>query len=306
MTPMMKRRLTAVLKVLFTCTLAVLAVVVLWRLYMFYTYAPQTRDGKIRADVVPLAADISGRVEAVYVRDNQTVHKGDLLFSIDKERLKNALKQSEAALLRAKSFMEAADRESERYNVIEEGVVSKQEQDDRKSAAEQACADYEQAVADRDLAKLNLERSDVYSPVNGIVTNFSLRPGVYATAGQPVMTLVDTDSFYIVGYFEETKLRHIRMDMPASIRVMGESRDIRGHVVGLAAGIADSEYQTASDTLLPDVNPTFNWVRLAQRIPTRIAIDHVPKGLTLVAGRTVSVTLQDEPAEKIPQLAQSD
>ncbi len=299
----MKRHITAVLKVLFTCVLAALAVVVLWRLYDYYTYAPQTRDGKIRADIVPLAADVSGRVEAVYVRDNQTVRKGDLLFSLDKERLKNALAQSEAVLAHAKSALGAAERESDRYNKIEEGVVSKQEQDDRTSAAEQARANYEQAVADRDLAKLNLERSDVYSPVNGIVTNFSLRPGVYATTGQPVMTLVDTDSFYIVGYFEETKLKHIRMNMPASIRVMGESQDIRGHVVGLAAGIADSEYQTESHTLLPDVNPTFSWVRLAQRIPTRIAIDKVPEGLTLVAGRTVSVTLQDDTAIEGPRIA---
>lgn len=276
-------------------TLAVVAVAgfVLSQLYDHYTYAPQTRDGKIRADVVPLAADVSGRVEAVHVRDNQSVHKGDVLFTVDRVRLRNALAQADAALVTARTAVKAADREDRRYRLLD-GIVSGQEKDDRAAEAEGAHARLGEALANRDLARINLERSVVRAPVNGVVTNFSLRPGTYANAGQPVMALVDSDSFYVAGYFEETKLARIRPGAGATIRVMGEDRPLKGHVEGQSAGIDDRERTTASGTMLANVNPTFSWVRLAQRVPVRIAIDKIPAGLSLVAGRTVTVTLDEE------------
>lgn len=83
------------LKNVLTLALAALAALVLWHLYDYYTYAPQTRDGKLRADVVPLAADVSGRVDSVAIHDGQVVEKGQLLFTIDKVRLRNALAQAE-------------------------------------------------------------------------------------------------------------------------------------------------------------------------------------------------------------------
>lgn len=279
-----------VLKVLFTLALACLGALVLWHLYDYYTYAPQTRDGKIRADVVPLASDVSGQVTSVYVRDNQVVRKGQLLFLIDRERLANALARADAAVGTAHANMAAAERENLRYRGLA-GVVSGQDIDTHRSAAEEARASYNQALADRDLARINLKRAEVRAPVNGIITNFSLRPGAYATASQPVMAIVDSDSFYVAGYFEETKLAHVHDGSRVTIRVMGEDRPIEGHVAGLAAGIDDRERTTASGTLLANVNPTFSWVRLAQRVPVRIAIDRVPRGLTLIAGRTVTVTL---------------
>lgn len=266
------------------------AVLVFWQLYNYYTYAPQTRDGKIRADVVPLAADVSGRVEQVHVRDNQVVKRGEILFTIDHVRLRNALQQTEAAVATARATLNAAERENRRYQGLAD-IVSGQQRDDRRSAAEEARARYAQAIADRDLARINLERAEVRAPVNGIVTNFSLRPGAYATAGQPVMALVDSDSYYVAGYFEETKLSHIHPGARVTIRVMGEDRPLSGHVEGRSAGIDDRERTTASGTLLANVNPTFSWVRLAQRVPVRIAIDKVPPGIDLIAGRTVTVSL---------------
>ena len=282
--------LLRLLKPLLTLLVVLIAMLVLWHLYSYYTYAPQTRDGKIRADVVPLAADVSGRVEEVHVRDNQAVHKGDLLFTIDRVRLRNALAQAEAAVATAQATLSAAERENRRYQGLAD-IVSGQQRDDRRSQAEEARARYAQAIADRDLARINLERSAVRAPVNGIVTNFSLRPGAYATAGQPVMALVDSDSYYVAGYFEETKLSHVRPGAHATIRVMGEDQPLSGHVEGRSAGIDDRERTTAAGTLLANVNPTFSWVRLAQRVPVRIAIDKVPSGIDLIAGRTVTVTL---------------
>jgi RND family efflux transporter MFP subunit len=285
-----QQRAIQLFKVVFTLALACIGALVLWHLYDYYTYAPQTRDGKIRADVVPLAADVSGQVAAVYVRDNQAVRRGQLLFLVDRERLANALVRADAAVDTAKANMVAAEREDRRYRALV-GVVSTQDVDTRRSSAESARASHRQALADRDLARINLTRAEVRAPVNGTITNFSLRAGTYATASQPVMAIVDSDSFYVAGYFEETKLGQIHDGSRVTIRVMGEDRPIRGHVAGLAAGIDDRERTTASGTLLANVNPTFSWVRLAQRVPVRIAIDRVPKGLTLIAGRTVTVTL---------------
>ena len=277
-------------KPVLTLLVVLVAVFVLWRLFNYYTYAPQTRDGKIRADVVALASDVSGIVEEVHVHDNQVVHKGDLLFTVDRVRLRNALKRADAAVATARSTLATAQREDRRYRSLAD-VVSGQDRDTRHSAVEDARTQYAQVVADRELAQINLDRSAVLAPVNGIVTNFSMRPGTYATAGAPVMALVDSDSFYVAGYFEETKLASIHPGAAVTIRIMGEDRTLAGHVEGQSAGIDDRERTTAAGTLLANVNPTFSWVRLAQRVPVRIAIDSVPPGVALIAGRTVTVAL---------------
>ncbi|WP_263596302.1 HlyD family secretion protein [Pandoraea terrae] len=273
-----------------TVLLALLAAWTLWQLYAYYTYAPQTRDGRLRADTIPLAADVSGRVEAVMVHDNQVVHRGQTLFVIDTVRLTNDLAEAEAAVATAQAQLASAQREDKRYRALAD-VVAPQEVDTRRSAVEEARARHAQALASRDRARINLERARVVAPVNGIVTNFSLRPGAYATAGQPVMALLDRDSFYVSGYFEETKLARMRPGMPALVRLMGEDRSLHGHVEGVSAGIEDRERTTAPGMLLANVNPTFSWIRLAQRVPVRIALDEVPPDVTLVAGRTVTVSL---------------
>lgn len=280
----------SLLKTTLTVIIASMGALVLWYLYNYYTYAPQTRDGKIRADVVSLAADVSGRVEAVYVRDNERVERGDLLFAVDKVRLTNALEQAQAAVATAQAIRNAAERESRRYATLG-NAGSKQQRDEWQSKAEQAEAQYAQALANQKLARINLERAEVRSPVNGVVTNFSLSPGDYATAGQPLMALIDSDSFYVAGYFEETKLARIHPGAHAILHVMGEDQPLSGHVESLSAGIEDRERTASSNTLLANINPTFSWVRLAQRVPVRIAIDEVPQDLELIAGRTVTVTL---------------
>lgn len=278
------------LKPFLTLLAVLLAIFVLWRLFSYYTYAPQTRDGKIRADVVALGSDVSGVVEEVHVHDNQVVHKGDLLFTVDRVRLRNALKRADAAVATARSTLATAEREERRYRNLAD-VVSGQDRDTHRAQAELARDQYAQVVADRELAQINLDRSAVLAPVNGIVTNFSMRPGTYASAGAAVMALVDADSFYVAGYFEETKLARIVPGAAVTIHVMGEERPLAGHVEGRSAGIDDRERTTAAGTLLANVNPTFSWVRLAQRVPVRIAIDAVPTGFALIAGRTATVTL---------------
>jgi len=168
--------------------------------------------------------------------------------------------------------------------------VSKQQVDAAISAQAQAKAAYQQAVVDRDIAKLNLDRSEVRASVNGPMTNFELRPGVYVTAGKGVAALIDADSLHVDGYFEETKLSMIHIGDRAAVHLMGESADLIGHVEGIAGGIEDHD-RSSGASLLANVNPTFSWARLAQRMPVRIALDSVPAGVQLIAGRTATVVI---------------
>ena len=148
-------------------------------------------------------------------------------------------------------------------------------------------------MADRDLAKLNLARSEVRASVNGRITNMDLRPGAYVSVGHGVLALIDTDTLRVEGYFEETKLPRIRIGDPATIRLMGETTALSGVSESIAGGIADRE-RSAGANLLANVNPTFSWVQLAQRVPVRIVLDHVPDDVKLDVGRTATVSINPQ------------
>jgi RND family efflux transporter MFP subunit len=267
-----------------------IAAVIGWQLWIYYLEAPWTRDGRVRADVVQVAADVPGLVSDVLVHDNQVVKKDEILFRIDPTRFQIALRDAQASVDSKLAAEQEAERETTRYNRLNALSVSEEQQQQRSTAAAEANAAYQQALASRDVAALNLARSQIRAPVNGFVTNFDLRPGDYVDVGKPLFALIDSDSFHVDGYFEETKLPRIKIGDPARVYLVGESATIEGHVESIAGGIADRERQGSSD-LLANVNPTFSWVRLAQRVPVRIALDHVPPGVRLVTGRTATVVV---------------
>ncbi|MCK8783123.1 HlyD family secretion protein [Roseomonas sp. NAR14] len=279
-------------RILFTLVFVALAGFVGWNLWDYYMLAPWTRDGRVSAEVVGVAPDVSGIVTEVLVRDNQTVQRGQPLFRIDRDRFALALQQAEAVVAGRQAAHDRAQRDLVRYRALDQTAVSVQRQEQAISDAAVAAAALQQAVADREVARLNLQRSEVVASVNGTISNLALRPGDYVPAGRAVLALVDADSFHVSGYFEETKLPRIHPGAPATIRLMGETALIRGHVESIAGGIVDRERGEGTN-LLANVNPTFNWVRLAQRIPVRIALDEVPPGIRLVAGRTATVTVTD-------------
>jgi RND family efflux transporter MFP subunit len=278
------------IRLMVTLVIVTIAGLVAWQLWIYYMEDPWTRDGTVRADTVALAPDVSGPVVQIFVQDNQPVHTGDPLFQIDPIRFKLAIAQAQASVIKTRAAMQNAQRTASRYASLSANAVSGQSRDTTNSTAMQAEADYDEAQADEAIAELNLARTTVRATVNGIITNFSMRPGDYVSAGNAVLALVDSDSIYVDGYFEETKLRHIAIGDPAQVTLLDGSPPIAGHVVGIAAGIADGE-RIANPTLLADVNPTFTWVRLARRIPVRIALDHIPAGTTLVAGMTCTVSI---------------
>ena len=324
----------SLLRFLITAVVVVIALLLGHALWRHYLYAPWTRDGRVRAEVVRIAPDVSGLVTRVAVLDNQAVHKGDLLFTIDPDRYKYAVAQAEANLAAAtasaraaganinaalaaaaarKTEFEMRQEQATRRQQLSD-VIAKEARTDAASAAEAARASWQQAQASGsqasaareqaqaaveqaqvalDTARLNLSRTEVRAPVDGYVTNLDIRVGDYAAVGSPRLALIDSHSYYIYGYFEETKLPQLRVGDPVDIRLMAGGVHLKGSITGIARGIGDRDNPTGSD-LLSNVNPTFNWVRLAQRVPVRIAIDtdHVPADLVLAAGMTATIEVQ--------------
>jgi RND family efflux transporter MFP subunit len=263
-------------------------------MWQAYVEAPWTRDGTVRAYVVTKAPEVSGRIVGLPVIDNQFVHKGDPLMVIDPTNYAIAVRLAEAAVQQAKSTMENSQREAERRRELPLSAVTVEQQQTYASHAVVAEAQYNQAVANLDQARVNLDRSVIRSPVNGWVTNLLVQRGDYATEGQNVISITDADSFWVDGYFEETNLDRIHVGDPATIKLMGYPQTLRGHVASIARAISVANAQPNGQGVAT-VNPIFTWVRLAQRIPVRIHIDKVPPGVTLVAGMTATVQIDSPP-----------
>jgi multidrug resistance efflux pump len=267
-------------------------------LWIHYNEDPWTRDGRLRADVVEVSPDVDGLVTEVRVKDGQVVRAGEVLVVLDRVRYELAARQAEAAVAADVAALMQARRENRRNRALGTLVTTEQGEEGASKVAE-LTAQLQGAQVERDLARLNLERTTVRATVNGVVTNLELQPGDYASAGHQVLAIIDTDAIYVDGYFEETKLPLIRVGDRATVHLMGVSSILRGHVETIAAGIDDRERNASGDDLA-NVNPTFSWVRLAQRIPVRIELDHIPPGIRLIAGRTATVVI-DIPRTRPPE-----
>ncbi|QGZ61135.1 efflux RND transporter periplasmic adaptor subunit [Paraburkholderia acidisoli] len=273
-----------------TALIFVVAILIGRVLWVHYMDEPWTRDGRVRADVVNIAPDVSGAVVDLPVRDNQFVHKGDLLMQIDPSHYQIAVEQAQAAVAARKAELTMRLDDAKRRADMDSEVVSQENRENASHTANSAQAQYQQAIAALDAAKLNLDRTRVISPVDGYVTNLQVFKGDYATGGQAKLAVVDSHSFWVYGYFEETKLPHVKIGDKADIKLMSGGT-LEGHVESISRGIYDRD-NPQSKELLADVNPTFNWVRLAQRVPVRIHIDKVPDDMILSAGTTCTVVVK--------------
>ena len=290
--PLLLSMIRTTLRVGITLAMVLAAVVLggaLWRTYMV---APWTRDGRVRAYVVDVASEVPGTVTQVLVHDNQLVRRGDVLFVIDPVRFRLAIASAQANVETAKEDLNLRQSDAKRREGLR-GIVSSEERERFTSTAATAQATVDAAQAQLDVAKLNLQRATLYAPVNGYVTNLLLRAGDYVTAGQPRIAVLDADSYWVYGYFEETKINGVHVGDAARIKLMGYPQVIAGHVDSIARGIQDQN-GTTDRIGLQDVNPVFTWVRLAQRIPVRVHIDHVPDGILLAAGMTCSISVGKE------------
>lgn len=333
MTSLNLRKIIRPLGFLIVAILAVLAMMHIWNYYNAEPWTRDGRIRgdviQVSSDVSGLITEVLVQDNQT-VRKGQVLFKIDVARqTLDVEQAKSdlakakaSLAAAEAALLQAKANIVKsqantllADKNASRYSDLMNGAISKQEQDQifaqkdqshaehaqMQAALEQAKANIAQqkalievATSNLHLAQLNLDRSEVVAPANGTLSNFELKEGNYVKVGQAVAALVDREQLYVVGYFEETKLNKIFVGAPASIQLMGDSNKLKGHVQGIASGIEDRE-RTSSTGLLANVNPTFSWVRLAQRVPVKIVLDEISENeLAFVAGRTVTVHILED------------
>lgn len=284
------------LPILATLAVAGVAAAAVWLLWQNYMESPWTRDGTVRAYVVTIAPEVSGRITELAVKDNQLVRKGDLLMKIDPGDYQTAVELSKAVVDQAQADFENKKAEAARRLKLSNLSTTAEEQQTYVTRADMAAATIEQQRANLDRANLNLERTEIRSPVNGWVTNLLVRQGDYATTGQTALSIIDSDSFWVDGYFEETAIPLIRDGDPAKIWLLGYKQMLSGHVDSVAHGIVVSN-ATPGKSGLATVNPIFTWVRLAQRVPVRVHIDDIPSDVKLAIGMTATIEVEPKATE---------
>ncbi|MFM5510035.1 efflux RND transporter periplasmic adaptor subunit [Aeromonas rivipollensis] len=280
----------ATLKYFSTLLVCALALVSLWWLWNYYMQGPWTRDGKVRAELVSITPEVSGKIVSIWIKDNQLVKKGDVLFSLDPVPYRIALDNANAALAKAKSDLDKAEHEARRRQGLSRTVISAEAIDESRLNAQAMKAAYQVAQANLEQARWSLARTEVHAASDGYITNLQARVGNYASAGVPLVALVDIHSFYVQGYFEETKLGHIAPGKPARMVLYSGEQALKGEVESIGRAIHDQSLE-GSEGLLLDVKPNVPWVRLAQRVPVRIKLLEVPPGLALIAGTTCTITI---------------
>ncbi|HAJ91388.1 MAG TPA: efflux transporter periplasmic adaptor subunit [Gammaproteobacteria bacterium] len=280
------------MRYLITLGAVVVAGMVLAGMFREYLFQPWTRDGHVRAQIIKITPRVGGPIVELPLHDNQLVAKGDLLFRIDPRTYKLAVEQAEAKLKQAQASELVKQDQAKRARDLsrkDKGAISEQALVRKENNLLVATADVDVAVANLHAAKLDLEFTEVRAPVDGYVTNLLLRYGSQTVANQPALALIDINSFWVHGYFKETQIEHIRPDNKVVIKLMTwPDAPLEGIVESMGWGIAQQDGAPAAD-LLPAINPSFDWIRLAQRIPVRIRLTHVPEEVDLRVGTTASV-----------------
>lgn len=268
--------------------------------YKAYFHNPWTRDGMVQADIVEVAARLSGPVKFVHVRDNQLVQAGDPLFDLDDRVARVAVDKAEAALLRkqaqARSARDRAERDAKQHRISPRAVSSEVVQ---QSLDGLLSAEADVAVAQAQLAqvRLDLAFTRVVAPVAGYVINLAVQPGTMSTAFRPLMALINIDTFRVDAFFRETQIRDFRPGDRALVTLMTYSGEpLEAVVESIGRGIARSNGSTGRQ-LLPEVSPTFEWIRLAQRIPVRLRFERLPPDIALRVGTTASVLVRARPVD---------
>lgn len=279
---------------LITLLLFVAAGSVVYSYYQSYTSNPWTRDGQVSAYIVSITPRVTGQIIKIHVDDNSQVSKGDLLFEIDPSIYRAAYNKALATQKQALALLAKAKNEEQRAASLEKrtpGAVPVLTLNNLSNAVETSSANVQVAKANVEEAHLNLEFTKVYAPTNGYITNFNLRVGSQVVANSPVVALIDEDSFWIEGYFKETDLVGVNPQDKAFVTLMMHNNVLlKGHIKSIGFGIAKQDGSTGND-LLPNVNPNFQWIRLAQRIPIKVKLDNVPEDLQLRVGMTASIKI---------------
>lgn len=274
--------------------------VIAWYAYQSfeqYLNNPWTRNGQVRGHVIQVSPRVSGMVTHIAVIDNQFVKAGELLFEIDKEPFEIAIAQAKANLERSKISSGTAKIEFERLSDIykkDKGAVSQKDLNRRESNYQESLSAIDVASENLRAAKLNLAYTKVHASVDGYVSNVDFQIGSQAIANNPIIALVDSNSFWVFGYFRESQIGRFKIGDPAKVTLMAyPDQPIQGKVESLGWGIAPSDGNTGYN-LLPSIKPVFQWIRLAQRIPVRIKLEKIPANVELRFGLTASVMITSD------------
>ena len=272
----------------------VAAALAAWK-YWDYITNPWTRDGQVRAQVIQVTPRVSGPIVNLPIEDNRFVKAGDLLFKIDPRTFQAAVDQARADLQQAQVEADDAKEEADRARNIrrmDKGAMSAQQLERKENDQRSAEAAVLGARAALEQAQLDLEFTEVKAPVDGYVTNLNLRLGSQAVANQPTLALIDADSFWVHGFFRENHIEGIGAGDRAVITLMSyPDRPLEGLVDSLGWGIFQQDGSSGAN-LLPDISPTFQWIRLAERVPVRVHLVDVPDDIELRVGTTASVLVR--------------
>ncbi|WP_404320195.1 biotin/lipoyl-binding protein [Malaciobacter canalis] len=288
---MQKNKIIKLIRYTITFTIVTIAIILSITLWHNYVDLPWTRDGKIRADITLIAPDVSGIVTKVYVKDNQYVKKNDKLFEIDKKRFEaNVLRQQSLVEIKKVNYLKKKAQYDKRVKA-KDSIIPKDIKDNAKYDLLMAKEELNETKAKLDLLKLDIKRSTVLASTSGWVNNLLLKEGDFIKIGESHLSILNENSFWVYGYFEENKISKINIGDSSTMNPLGTDIILKGHVQSIANGITDRGNEVGKG-LLANVNPSFTWVRLAQRIPVRIAIDKIPKNYTLRAGTTCTIEIK--------------
>ncbi|HCW99307.1 MULTISPECIES: p-hydroxybenzoic acid efflux pump subunit AaeA [Pantoea] len=285
----MKSLIRKIARYAITILLVIIAVVIIFRAWVFYTESPWTRDAKFAADVVAISPDVTGLITDVPVHDNQLVKKGDTLFVVDRPRYQKALDQAQADVEYYQALVSEKRREAARRNQLGTSAMSREAIDQANNDLQTTEHQLAKSIATRDLAKIDLDRTAITAPSDGWVTNLNVYEGEFITRGSVAVALVQQHSFYVLAYLEETKLHGVEPGYRAEVTPLGSNVVLRGTVDSVAAGVTNSSSSVDSKGMAT-VDSNLEWVRLAQRVPVRIRLDQQP-GNRFPAGTTATVVI---------------
>ena len=290
----MKNILISIIRVTLTVALFATAGWFGWQKYRDYFQNPWTRDAQVRSQVIQVTPQVTGRVVTIYIHDNQAVKKGDLLFEIDPTLYILKVKQAQAKLKRAEENAKGMKIEYERVQKIhsqDPGAVSQKDLNRNRVNYYKALADIDSAKESLNRAELDLKHTKVYAEIDGWVSNINFQVGSQAVANKPILALVDKSSFWVFGFFREDEIFHIGVGDRAVVTLMAyPDIPIQAQVESIAWGITPPDGNPGPN-LLPKVKPVFQWIRLAQRIPVRVALKDIPKDIKLRVGMSASVII---------------
>lgn len=273
---------------LFVIAIFLVVSAVLWFGFQIYNnYYVSTDDAYINANVVQIAPRVTGKINNLYIVNNQYVKKGQPLFAIDPEPFQLAINSAQAQLAVSNAELDNATLTKNRVlALVAKRFLSTQDGDNAIANYKTALAKVDQAQTTLAQASLNMQYTNITAPVSGWVTNVTLRKGDIVTANQPLFALISDEEFWADANFKETQLEKIKPGQSAIIETdLYPGHEFKGIVESISGGAG------TAFSLLPAQNATGNWVKVTQRVPVRIKVLNPDAQFPLRIGISANVTV---------------